>query len=61
MKRGDIVEWLDPLSDDETLEVFRVLEVRGDRVLVEDAVWPCRITPTYQYNVSDLRVRQSAQ
>jgi len=60
MKRGDIVEWAGPLTDDEKLEAFRVLEVRGDRVLVEMVPNYFRIAPTFVYDVADLEVRWAA-
>jgi hypothetical protein len=61
MKRGDIVEWLDPLTEDETTEAFRVVELRGDRVLVEDIHSHYNIRPTFAYEVADLKVRWKSE
>lgn len=61
MKRGDIVEWLEPMSDNEKHEAFRVVEDRGDRVLVEDIRSHYRIQPTFVYAAADLKVRWKSE
>jgi hypothetical protein len=52
-KVGDMVRFLQPLSDDEASERFRVLELRGDRILVE-AICDMQVKPTFVYPARDL-------
>lgn len=55
MKVGDRVMFSDPQTEDEALEVFTVLECRGDRVLVEfDCAMPIR--PTFVYLIAEMKV-----
>ncbi len=52
-KVGDKVRFLQPSSDDESGERFRVLELRENRVLVE-AICDMRVKPTFVYLACDL-------
>lgn len=54
---GQIVKFVAPLSDDERQERFKVLEPRGERVLVE-FVCDMRIRPTFVYLAADLVAEQ---
>ena len=51
---GQIVKFRAPMNDAESLQRFRVAELRGDRVLV---VYVCALPlpPAYVYSVSDLQ------
>ena len=51
---GQLVKFVDPKNDDERAETFHVLEVRGDRVLVE-FVCDMSIRPTFVYPTADLK------
>jgi hypothetical protein len=53
MTKGMLVRFKNPTKA-EAGERFTVLEVRGDRVLVEDAASTMRIAPTFVYLISDL-------
>ncbi len=55
MKAGDTVKLVTPMPDESGSERFRVLEMRGDRVLVE-FICDLRIPPTYVYPVTDIEV-----
>jgi hypothetical protein len=55
VKVGDTVKMVSPTPDETGTERFRVLELRGDRVLVE-FVCDLRIPPTYVYPTSDVEV-----
>lgn len=59
MKAGDTVKLVTPMPDESGLERFRVLEMRGDRVLVE-FICDLRIPPTYVYPTTDVEVVQTA-
>jgi hypothetical protein len=50
---GDVVRFVAPSNEDEANERFLVLEMRGDRVLVE-AVCDMRLRPTFVYPAGDL-------
>ncbi len=50
---GQAVRFAEPRSPDEETEQFIVLELRGDRVLVE-FMCDMRIKPTYVYLVAEL-------
>ncbi len=50
---GDVVRFAAPLSDDEAVETFKVLELRESRVLVE-AICDMSLKPTFVYSSSDL-------
>lgn len=50
---GQTVRFTEPKSPDEETERFIVLELRGDRVLVE-FVCDMRIKPTHVYLAADL-------
>jgi hypothetical protein len=54
MRTGQVVKFAAPTTPDEAAERFRVLEDRGDRVLVE-FICDLAIAPTYVYPVADLR------
>jgi hypothetical protein len=49
---GQIVKFVSPLSDDERQERFKILELRGARVLVE-FVCDMSIRPTFVYLAAD--------
>lgn len=51
---GDVVEFVSP-TEEERGDWFRVVEMRGDRVLVELGGWAGRIAPTFVYPVADLK------
>lgn len=55
MKVGDTVKMVQPTPDESGLERFRVLELRGDRVLVE-FLCDLRVPPTYVFPLSDVEV-----
>ncbi len=55
MKVGDTVKMVEPTPDESGLERFRVLELRGDRVLVE-FICDLPIPPTYVFQVSEVEV-----
>jgi hypothetical protein len=50
---GQIVKFVAPVSDNERHERFKVLELRGPRVLVE-FVCDMSIRPTFVYLAADL-------
>lgn len=50
---GDIVRFKEPQSVDEESERFAVIELRGDRVLVE-FICDMRLKPTFSYWARDL-------
>ena len=52
---GQVVQFAHPLTDDEKVERFLVLELRGDRVLVE-FICDWLVRPTFSYLESDLVV-----
>lgn len=54
MKAGDIVKFSAPTGDFETRARFRVLEVRGERLLVELVDSRFSIAPTSVYLAEDL-------
>ncbi len=58
MEKGQIVKFKEPVDDDETIERFKVLEDRKERVLVESLIgfdkW--HINPTFVYDVADLEI-----
>ena len=54
MKKGDFVMLTNPLPDESGL-ILSVLEMRGDRVLVEAQV-DMNLKPTTVYMVDDLEV-----
>lgn len=53
---GQVVKFVSPLSADEQVERFRVVELRGDRTLVSPVEWPSRfgIVPTFVYLAHEL-------
>ena len=53
MQVGNLVRFANPLTTAEQSERFVVLEMRGDRVLVE-FVCPMTIRPTFVYLLSDI-------
>lgn len=55
-KPGQFVVFKTPKTAEEQGERFRVVEMRGDRVLVQDAdtYWQGRLSPQYAYNASDM-------
>lgn len=53
MQVGNLVRFANPLTTAEQSERFVVLEMRGDRVLVE-FVCTMTIRPTFVYLLSDL-------
>lgn len=50
---GQLVKWLTPITPEELNERYTVLEVNGDRLLVQ-FVCNWRINPTSTYLASDL-------
>jgi hypothetical protein len=56
MRVGDIVVWADAMTGAEERERFRVVELRGERVLVAMAEWGGRIVPTFVYLRAELQV-----
>lgn len=55
MKAGDTVKMVNPTPDESGSERFRVLELRGDRVVVE-YICDLRIPPTYVYPTVDVEL-----
>lgn len=56
MKVGDIVTWKDPQSDEED-DVFEVVELRGDRVLMQLRDWDHgKIIPQTVARIEDIKV-----
>ena len=56
---GDAVRFRSPQTADEARERFYVVEMRGDRVLVEDADPYWRgVRPTFVYALADLEPTQ---
>ena len=53
MNIGETVRFSNPLTPDEAAERFTVLEIRGDRVLVE-FICSMHLLPTFVYLLSDL-------
>ena len=51
---GDEVKFWHPLTDDERIERFMVVELRGDRVLVAMKDSGMTIVPTFVYLQADL-------
>jgi hypothetical protein len=51
---GDVVEFVEPTAD-EMGTLFRVVELRGERVLVELSGWVGSIAPTFVYRADELR------
>ena len=51
---GDEVKFSRPLTDDERIERFMVVELRGDRVLVAMKESGMTIVPTFVYLQADL-------
>ena len=51
---GDEVKFSRPLTDDERIERFVVVELRGDRVLVAMKESGMSIVPTFVYLQADL-------
>ena len=51
---GDEVRFVEPKTDDERIERFEVLELRGERVLVAMKDSGMSIVPTFVYLASDL-------
>lgn len=59
MKQGDIVRYSDPEPGEEQL-TFTVVEVRGDRVLIESRDFPnARIAPQEVVKVVDVVVEMN--
>ena len=56
MKTGDLVKFKEAMEPGEERLVMRVIEMRGDRVLVECLVEGLHILPTSVYPVADLVV-----
>ena len=54
MKVGDVVRFAAPETEDEESERFVVLDLRGDRTLVE-FVCEMNIKPTFVYQTADLK------
>lgn len=54
MNVSDLVKFSDPMNSDEATERFIVRELRGPRVLVEDAETHMAIKPTFVYLLADL-------
>ena len=52
---GDEVKFSRPLTDDERIERFVVVELRGDRVLVAMKESGMAIVPTFVYLQADLK------
>ena len=52
---GDEVKFYRPLTDDERIERFVVVELRGDRVLVAMKESGMAIVPTFVYLQADLK------
>lgn len=55
MRIGDVVRFRNPMTDDERVERFVVVEPRGARVLVR-FVCDLPIAPTFVYLATDLEV-----
>lgn len=55
MKTGTLVKFKHPVDKDEAAERFTVVEDRGDRVLVKDALSKQKIAPTFVYLKVDLK------
>jgi len=55
LKPGDVVKFKNPLNADEATERHTVLELRGDRVLVE-YICDMNLKPTGVYMVAELEV-----
>ena len=60
MKKGDLVRFKVAMEPGEERLVMRVVEMRGERVLVECLVEGLRILPTAVYPVADLVVIRRA-
>lgn len=56
MRPGDIVMFLQPLSDSEKVERYEVIEDRGNRVLVRYINASMKIVPTYVFCKNELKV-----
>jgi len=54
MKEGDKVRFKEVIDDGDEETVMTVIEMRGDRVLVEEHGTGMHITPTSVYPISDL-------
>lgn len=59
MQVGDVVRFAAPETEDEKSERFVVLELRGERTLVE-FVCEMNIKPTFVYRTADLVVESAA-
>lgn len=59
MRIGDVVRFSEPQTKDEEEERFVVLELRGDRALVE-FICDMSIRPNFVYRTADLVVDRSA-
>lgn len=55
MKQNDLVAFKNPEPDEKDL-IFKVIELRGDRVLVQSTSEAYLIKPTFVYLQSDLKV-----
>ena len=55
LRVGDEVKFSRPLTDDERIERFMVVEFRGDRVLVAMKESGMTIVPTFVYLQADLK------
>lgn len=53
MNPGDIVKFKNPLTPQDSLEQFKVLEIRGDKALVE-AICDMKFKPTFVYFTASL-------
>ncbi len=60
MKEGDMVKFREPMEPGEERLVMRVIEMRGDRVLVECLVDGMMLLPQSVYSVADLVVIRRA-
>lgn len=54
MLPGEVVRFVAPATAAEGLETFRILEVRGDRMLVTPVTSALAVAPTFVYLASDL-------
>ena len=55
MRVGDVVRFKNPGNSDEASELFAVIELRGERVLVQ-ALCAMQIKPQFAYLAADLTV-----
>lgn len=54
MRSAEMVRFREPVEAGEESVRFRVVELRGDRVLVELQDWTGKIVPTFAYLMSEL-------